>query len=200
MKVHQWVSFPLLLGKRLVHRHLCLLPRSCAFNRGTSQPLGILPQLPITLGGKIVSQCDGSSRPFRLQFTSWAWLCLWHGSYCFNTPSRDVFLAWRHNFHCWLAFISQSKYGFQTTIFHKWSFCTNGIFPTMGQLCGNLFHAYINKRSILWCCTLCTGALELDLSFQSIVLPSNENLLEVMTSYGSWSRNMRIFLLLCQPH
>ena len=25
-----------------------------AFNRGTSQPLGILPQLPITLGGKII--------------------------------------------------------------------------------------------------------------------------------------------------
>ena len=25
-----------------------------AFNRGTNQPLGILPQLPITLGGKIV--------------------------------------------------------------------------------------------------------------------------------------------------
>jgi len=25
-----------------------------AFNRGTSQPLGILPQLPITLGGKIL--------------------------------------------------------------------------------------------------------------------------------------------------
>ena len=25
-----------------------------AFNRGTSQPLGILPQLPITLGGKFV--------------------------------------------------------------------------------------------------------------------------------------------------
>ncbi len=24
------------------------------FNRGTNQPLGILPQLPITLGGKIV--------------------------------------------------------------------------------------------------------------------------------------------------
>lgn len=24
------------------------------FNRGTSQPLGILPQLPITLGGKII--------------------------------------------------------------------------------------------------------------------------------------------------
>jgi len=27
---------------------------SLAFNRGTNQPLGILPQLPITLGGKIV--------------------------------------------------------------------------------------------------------------------------------------------------
>ena len=24
------------------------------FNRGTSQPLGILPQLPITLGGKVI--------------------------------------------------------------------------------------------------------------------------------------------------
>ena len=25
-----------------------------AFNRGTNQPLGILPQFPITLGGKII--------------------------------------------------------------------------------------------------------------------------------------------------
>ena len=25
-----------------------------AFNRGTNQPLGILPQMPITLGGKIL--------------------------------------------------------------------------------------------------------------------------------------------------
>ena len=33
---------------------VCVTQNLMAFNRGTSQPLGILPQLPITLGGKFV--------------------------------------------------------------------------------------------------------------------------------------------------
>jgi hypothetical protein len=55
MKVHPLVFCPLLLGKLWVVLHLRLVTQNLlAFNRRTSQPLGTLPQFPVTLGGKTV--------------------------------------------------------------------------------------------------------------------------------------------------
>jgi hypothetical protein len=53
MKVRQIVFFPLLLGKIWVILHLLPVTKNLlSFNRRTSQPLGTLPQFPVTLGGK----------------------------------------------------------------------------------------------------------------------------------------------------
>jgi hypothetical protein len=55
MKVRPLVFCPLLLGKLWVILSLCPVTQNLlAFNRRTSQPLGTLPQFPITLGGKTV--------------------------------------------------------------------------------------------------------------------------------------------------
>jgi hypothetical protein len=55
MKVHPLVFCPLLLGKIWVILSLCWLPRLCfLLTEEPNHPLGILPQFPVTLGGKIV--------------------------------------------------------------------------------------------------------------------------------------------------
>jgi hypothetical protein len=55
MKVHLLVFFPLFLGKLWAILHLHQLRRNLlAFNRRTIQPLGTLPQFPVTLGGETV--------------------------------------------------------------------------------------------------------------------------------------------------
>jgi hypothetical protein len=55
MKVRPLVFCPLLLGKLWVILSLCPVTQTLfTFNRRTSHPLGILPQFPITLGGKTV--------------------------------------------------------------------------------------------------------------------------------------------------
>jgi hypothetical protein len=58
----------------------------------TSQPLGTLPQFPVTLGGKTVFiDIHGSPRPLGFFFTPWARLCLCHESYCVYSFSCDIF-------------------------------------------------------------------------------------------------------------
>ena len=55
MKVHPLVVFPPLAWKALGYPYLVLVTQTLfAFNKRTSQPLGILHQFPVTLGGKIV--------------------------------------------------------------------------------------------------------------------------------------------------
>jgi hypothetical protein len=55
MKVRPLVFCPLLLGKLWVVLSLRRVTQNLlAFNRRTSQPLGTLPQFPVTLGGKTV--------------------------------------------------------------------------------------------------------------------------------------------------
>jgi hypothetical protein len=62
-----------------------------AFNRRTSQPLGTLPQFPVTLGGKTVFIDVMVVQDPLDFFTPWARLCLCHESYCVHSFSCDIF-------------------------------------------------------------------------------------------------------------
>jgi hypothetical protein len=62
------------------------------FNRRTNQPLGTLPQFPLTLGGKTVFiDVMVVQDPLDFVFTPWARLCLCHESYCVYSFSCDIF-------------------------------------------------------------------------------------------------------------
>jgi hypothetical protein len=63
-----------------------------AFNRRTSQPLGILPQFPVTLGGKTIFIDVMVVRDhLDFCFTPWVGLCLCHESYCIHFFPCDIF-------------------------------------------------------------------------------------------------------------
>ena len=100
------------------------------FNKGTSWPFGILPNLPINLRRKTVhlNVMVGSPRASILQSTPWAWLHLYHGSYCFLTLSSDVFSAWRQSGSpSWLAFIPWFKHNYQSNAINNSSFCIRNV-------------------------------------------------------------------------
>lgn len=54
MKVHLVVFCPQLLGNLSFFAVCSITQNMLAFNKGTSQPLGILPKFPISLGGKTI--------------------------------------------------------------------------------------------------------------------------------------------------
>lgn len=163
-----------------------------AFNKGTNQPLGILPQLPITLGGKFVylnvmvvpSPLDYNLLRGRdyvydmgdIVSTLFRVMCFPHEGKIFTIdqllfPCPNMASSQPSSLNG--PFVPMVSFPPQVNYVATCSMPTS---------IDNQLHDVVH-------CVL--GALEPDLRFlvrypfQSIVLPSDENLLEVMTSYGS---------------
>jgi len=176
------------------------------FNRETNQPLGILPQLPIILAGNffylnlmlVPSPLDYNlllgrnyfydmgaifSTLFRVMCFSHEGIIITVDQILFPDPNMDSSQSSSLNGHFVPMVSSPPRVNYVAT-------------SSMPALTDDHFHDVVHYV---------LGPLELDLSngflamypFQSTVLPSDENLLEVMTSYGSSSRNREHSSLSC---
>jgi hypothetical protein len=165
-----------------------------AFNRRTSQPLGTLPQFPVTLGGKTVF-IDVMVVQDPLDFS----LLLGRDYvYAMKAIVSTLFHVIYFPHDGRIVTIDQLSFiGPDLDYLPKWFLYADGITPATGQLCGivsHAFHCHDNDLDpVVDMVISSVGILEPDLltpiatldmcSFQSVFLPSSEDLLEAMTEF-----------------
>ena len=165
-----------------------------AFNRGSCQPLGIVPQLPITLGGKIV-YLNVMVVPVPLDYN-----LLLGRNYVYDMGAivSALFQVICLPHEGRIVIVDQLSLPCPKMASSQPSSLNGPFFPMVSSLprvnyvstrsmptsTNDEFHDVVHYVAEALVPDLSDGFLTM-YPFQIIVLPSDENLLEVMTSYGS---------------